>query len=75
MVRLPPWVPLFIGVLVALFGMYRVRIAFRTRGDDERARQQGGLYAMARRTHLLVGVLYVIMGGMLVATAFGVKIF
>jgi hypothetical protein len=75
MLRLPVWVPLVVGLLVTLFGLYRIRIGFRSDADNTRARERGGLYAMGRRRHLLLGVIYVLMGGMLIATAFGVKIF
>ncbi len=72
MVQLPPWIPFVVGVLVVAFGAYRMRLAFRSPEDDERARQRGGLYGMARRTHFLVALVYLIMGAMLIASAFGV---
>jgi hypothetical protein len=74
MVELPPWIPLVVGVLVVAFGAYRMRLAFRSQEAEERARERGGLYGMARRTHFLVGLVYLLMGAMLVASAFGVHI-
>ena len=74
MVSLPPWIPLVIGLLVVAFGAYRMRLAFRSPDEDERARARGGLYGMARRTHFLVALVYLIMGAMLVLSAFGVHI-
>jgi len=74
MVSLPPWVPFVVGLLVVSFGAYRMRLAFRSPEDDERARAKGGLYGMARRTHFLVALVYLIMGTMLVLSAFGVRI-
>ena len=73
--RLPPWVPAVVGVLVIVFGLYRVRLAFRAEAEDERARRRGGLYAFQRRTHLLFGVAYLLMGALLIASAFGVTFF
>jgi hypothetical protein len=75
MVSLPPWIPLVIGLLVVAFGAFRMRLAFRSPDADEEARKRGGLYGMSRRTHFLVALVYLIMGAMLVASAFGVHIF
>jgi hypothetical protein len=74
MVSLPPWIPLVIGLLVIAFGAYRARLAFRSQEEDEAAKRRGGLYGMARRTHFLFALVYVIMGLMLVLSAFGVQI-
>ena len=73
-VSLPPWIPFVIGTLVVLFGAYRMRLAFRSREDDERARARGGLYGMHKRTHFLVAVVYLLMGAALIASAFGFQI-
>jgi hypothetical protein len=69
--RVPVWLTLGVALLVCLFGAYRIRLAFRSDAEDERARQRKGLYAMGRRTHFLVGVIYLLLGGALVATSFG----
>jgi len=69
--RLPVWLTLGVALLVCVFGAYRIRIAFRSDEDDERARTRKGLYAMRRRTHFLIGVIYLLLGGALVATSFG----
>jgi hypothetical protein len=69
--RVPVWLILGVAVLVCVFGAYRIRLAFRSDEEDERARSRKGLYAMARRTHFLVGVIYLLLGGALVATSFG----
>jgi uncharacterized membrane protein HdeD (DUF308 family) len=74
MLSLPPWVPLLVGVLVIVFGLYRLRLSFRSPDEDQRARERGGMYGFPRRTHLLFGIVYLLMGGMLVASAFGVKL-
>jgi hypothetical protein len=75
MLQLPPWIPLLVGVLVVAFGAYRMRLAFRSPEDDERAKARGGLYGLGKRTHFLVAVVYLIMGAMLIASAFGFHLF
>lgn len=84
-ISLPPWVPCLVGALVALFGVYRLRLFFTTKPragatpdaaaeDAARRQPRGGLYAFSRRTHLLFGVVYLLMGAMLIASAFGVSL-
>jgi hypothetical protein len=69
--RVPVWLTLGVALLVCVFGAYRIRLAFRSDEDDQRARARKGLYAMGRRTHLLIGVVYLLLGGALIATSFG----
>jgi hypothetical protein len=69
--RVPVWLTLGVAALVCIFGAYRIRLAFRSNEEDERARARKGLYAMGRRTHFLIGVVYLLLGGALVATSFG----
>ena len=69
--RVPVWLTLGVAILVCIFGAYRIRIAFRSDEEDRRARERKGLYAMGRRTHFLVGLIYLLLGGALVATSFG----
>lgn len=69
--RIPVWLTLAVAVVVCVFGVYRLRIAFRTDDEDARAKKRGGLYAMGRRTHALIGVVYLLLGGALVAASFG----
>lgn len=69
--RVPVWLTLGIAALVIIFGVYRLRIAFRTDAEDQRAKARKGLYSMGRRTHLLIGIIYLLLGGALVATSFG----
>jgi len=59
--RVPVWLTLGVAALVCVFGAYRIRIAFRSDEDDERARTRKGLYAMRRRTHFLIGVIYLLL--------------
>ena len=69
--RLPVWLTLGLGALVIIWGIYRIRIGFRDDEADKRARARKGLYAMGRRTHILIGIVYLLLGGALIATSFG----
>ncbi|HEX4420576.1 MAG TPA: hypothetical protein VH165_21825 [Kofleriaceae bacterium] len=78
--RVPVWLTLGIALLVCGFGLYRIRLAFRadatgtgagTGAGDDAARPRRGLYAMRRRTHFLIGVVYLLLGGALIATSYG----
>ncbi|MBA3397019.1 MAG: hypothetical protein H0T89_30595 [Deltaproteobacteria bacterium] len=66
--RIPVWLTLAIAVLVLGFGSYRLWLAFGKRADDK---PRKGLYALGKRTHLLIGIIYLLLGGALVATTFG----
>ena len=61
--RVPVWLTLGIAGLVIIFGAYRIRLAFRSDEEDARAKARKGLYAMGRRTHALIGILYLLLGG------------
>ena len=65
------WLTLGVAALVLIFGAYRIRVAFRTDEQDQRARAKKGLYAMRRRTHFLIGTIYLLLGAGLIATSFG----
>lgn len=69
--RVPLWFTLGAAILVCVFGLYRIRLAFRSNEEDARAREKKGLYAMGRRTHFLVGTVYLLLGGALIATSYG----
>ena len=47
----------------------RIRLGFRS--EDERRRAPKGLFAMPARTHLLIGIVYVLMGAGLAAIGLG----
>jgi hypothetical protein len=70
-VRIPVWLLYGFAMLVIVFGVHRIRIGFRSDEEDARAKQRRGLYAMARRTHVLIGVVYVLLGATLIVTALG----
>ena len=69
--RIPVWLLYGVAVLIMIFGVHRVRIGFRSDAEDKRARSRKGLYAMPRRTHVLIGFVYLLLGAALFATALG----
>jgi hypothetical protein len=70
-VRIPVWLTLAIAALVIIFGAYRIYIAARPASDDANAKPRSRLYAMSKRTHLFVGIIYLALGAGLIATSFG----
>ncbi len=82
-VRVPVWVTLGVALLVIIFGSYRIWLAMKpepAKQPDEEAPQRpvpsrslfaGGFYRMGKRTHLFVGIIYLLLGGALIATSFG----
>jgi hypothetical protein len=72
-VRVPVWLTLGIAVLVIVFGAYRIKLALRKPDPDagETPVMGRGFYRMSSRTHLLIGVIYLLLGGALIATSFG----
>ena len=73
LVHVPPWLTLAIAVIVFVFGLYRIRLALKpaSSGETKKPLLGGGLYQMRSRTHLLVGIVYLLLGAALVATSFG----
>ena len=69
--RIPVWLTLAIAALVIIFGAYRIYIATRPVVADESAKPRSRLYAMSKRTHLFVGIIYFALGAGLIATSFG----
>jgi len=72
-VRIPVWLTLGLAVLVILFGAYRLKLAFIVSSAklDAEAKPRGGFYSMSKRTHVLVGIVYLLLGAGLMATSFG----
>lgn len=68
---IPQWLSISIGVLVILFGAYRLWIAVAGPSDEERAKARRGMLAMSRRSNGMVAILYFIVGGFLLASSFG----
>lgn len=70
----PPWLTFLIAGMVILFGVYRLSMALRARDDGDHSLRRKGLYALPRRRHLLYGLVYLILGAMLIAGALGYPI-
>lgn len=70
---IPQWLAIAIAALVMAFGGYRIWLAIGGPPDAERAKHRSGMLAMSRRTNGLVAVLYLLVGGALLASAFGWK--
>jgi cadmium resistance protein CadD (predicted permease) len=71
MIKVPMWLTLSVASMVVIFGLYRIRLAFRSAEAEQQARKRKGLYSLPRRTHALIGILYLVLGGYLAAMAFG----
>ena len=69
--HVPQWLALTIAVAVILFGCFRIYLAVAGKPDEERAQYRRGMYAMPRWQHGLVGTLFIVVGGALIATALG----
>lgn len=65
--QIPVWLTFAIAILVIAFGTYRIRLAFRS--DDDQPKR--GLYAIGKRAHLFIGLIYIALGGSLIATGLG----
>ena len=74
MPRLPVWLVLAVGAFVVAFGIFRVQMAFRSKEEDEQARTQKGLFGYPRRTHGLFGLVYIVMGVLLILGGLGVRL-
>src|SRR5262249_12085948 len=70
---LPAWTVAAGAALIILFGGCRIKLAFRSREEEQAARQRGGLFGYGRRTHVLFGIVYILMGVLLLLGLFGVK--
>lgn len=73
--RVPAWVTLGIAVIVIFLGLYRIRMALQKKPTGGAAAKRGamgsGFYRMSPRVHATIGVLYLALGGALIATSFG----
>ena len=71
--QLPRWLLVLVGLTVVLFGVYRIWFSFqKPKSEDDPQRR--GLYAYPGRRHLLIGTVYVIAGGMLLASGLGLNV-
>jgi hypothetical protein len=71
--RLPAWLVIAVGAIVVVFGVFRLRLALRSAKEQEEAKQKGGLFSYPRRTHGLFGIVYILMGFLLIIGALGVR--
>lgn len=69
----PSWIVFVIGSMVILFGAFRLSLVFRSSTDEQVARERGGIFGYGRRTNLLFGLVYVLMGVLLLLGLVGVK--
>jgi hypothetical protein len=67
----PPWLLFFFATLVGIWGAYRIKLGLRSKEAEERAMQRRGLFGLPRRTHLLIGAVYVLLAAGLVAVGLG----
>lgn len=68
--RIPVWLTIAIAVFVTAFGAFRIYLAVKKPDATEEAPRRG-FYRMGRRTHALIGVVYLLLGAALVATTLG----
>ena len=69
--RLPAWLTLTCAAMVILWGAYRIKLGLRSAAAEEKALEKKGLFGLPRRTHLLVGIIYLLLGAGLIAVTFG----
>jgi len=72
-VNVPRWLLFLVAAWVIGFGLFRIHIALRPRprGPGGPNFMRRGLYARTPRSHILFGILYLMLGGFLIATGFG----
>jgi hypothetical protein len=69
--RLPAWLTLMCAAMVLLWGVYRIKLGLRSPEEEAKAVQKKGLFGMPRRTHLLVGTIYLMLAAGLIAITLG----
>ncbi len=70
---IPRWLLFLVAAWVIAFGLFRIYIALRPRRPSPQGPNymQRGMFARSPRTHVLFGVVYLVLGAFLVATGFG----
>jgi hypothetical protein len=74
---LPRWIPFLIAAWVIAFGILRLRIAMRkddAETSDRPNYRKGGYYARSKRSHMLFGISYLVLGAYCIAMGFGYQI-
>lgn len=72
--KVPPWLLVVVAIWVIAFGVFRFYLARERRKEVEPDRpnfRKKGFYAQSSRRHTFFGALYLLMGGVLIAMAFG----
>lgn len=67
--HIPVWVTVVVAILVIGFGIHRIRLSRRTPAQEADAPRRRGLYGMSARAHLVIGLIYLALGGALLATS------
>jgi len=72
---LPRWLVFVLAAWVVVFGVYRLWVAFRREESDGKTShwRQVSVFGRTKRAHAIYGVAYLLLGGMLLATGFGVQ--
>lgn len=71
---IPRWLLFLVAAWVIAFGLFRIYIALRRPRQLSPQRpdyMQKGMFARSPRTHVLFGVVYLVLGAFLIATGFG----
>ena len=77
MINIPRWLVFLVAFWVIVFGAFRIYIAKQKLKEPDPDRpnfRKGGLYAQSRRRHIVFGCAYLLLGAVLVAMGFGVKL-
>ena len=69
----PPFITFTVAACVIAFGCYRLFLAFTV--DAETLAKRKGLYGMSKSRHTFYGILYLVLGAMLIAGALGYPLF
>ena len=67
--RIPVWATLVAATFVTGFGLFRIYLAVKKTSPDAPPRR--GLYGMSSKAHLVTGIVYLLLGGALIATTLG----
>jgi uncharacterized membrane protein YsdA (DUF1294 family) len=70
--QIPPWLAIAVAVVVVLFGAYRLRLFALGADKYDKLKSRGAMYRIPRRTHLMMGVVFLALGTWLILTALGV---
>jgi len=69
--RVPQWLTILVAAWVIAFGLYRLWLARDPKQDLKKSEGKKGVFAQKRTTQALFGVVYLLLGGALIATSFG----